>query len=222
MPKLESINNLRLAWRRTLAGQNYPYREHQTIELSAFAWAEEDNLIQLRNELTNRAYEPSEATKIFIPKPSGLIRPITILRIRDTVIYQAIGNLIADKVRKQFSANYFKLVFSNILPARSSQYFFRDWKYCLRKLDSEKNQAFNNGNVWMGKLDLASFYDLIDHKVLRRILLRMGMNTDAVDLLIKCLGTWTLYPKGLEQGHGVPQGPLVSSTLSRMCTFLPR
>ena len=211
---MESINNLRLAWRRTLSGQNYPYREHQTIELSAFAWAEEDNLTQLRNELIHHAFEPSEATKIFIPKPSGLIRPITILRIRDTVVYQAIGNLLADKARKQFSANYFKLVFSNILPARSSQYFFRDWKYCLRKLDSEKKRAFNNGNVWMGKLDLASFYDLIDHTLLRRVLLKMSMNTDVVDLLIKCLGKWTLYPKGLEHGHGVPQGPLVSSLLA--------
>lgn len=214
MPKLESINNLRLAWNRTLAGQNYSYREHQTIELSAFAWAKEENLLQLRNELTNHAYEPSEATKIFIPKPSGLVRPITILRIRDTVIYQAIGNLIADKVRAQLSANYFKLVFSNILPERSSQYFFRNWKFCLRKLDSEKKQAFNNGNVWMGKLDLASFYDLIDHKLLGRILLKTGVNTDVVDFLIKCLGKWTLYPKGLEHGHGVPQGPLVSSLLA--------
>lgn len=66
----------------------------------------------------------------------------------------------------------------------------------------------------MGKLDLASFYDLIDHKLLRRILLKMGINNDVVDLLIKCLGKWTLYPKGLEHGHGVPQGPLVSSLLA--------
>ena len=115
MSTFESIKNIRLAWRRILTGQNYSYREFQSIEVNAFAWAEEENITQLHKELRNNIYEPSDATKIFIPKASGLLRPITILRIRDTIIYQAIANVIAEKVYSNFSSFYFKLVFSSVL-----------------------------------------------------------------------------------------------------------
>ncbi|MFC1913375.1 hypothetical protein ACFLX7_04210 [Chloroflexota bacterium] len=90
MGKLESIINLRLALNRILSGQNYGYRNLRDSGLDAFAWASEDNLVQLRKEIPH-TFIPSESTKVLLPKLSGLVRPITPLRFRDEVVYQAIG-----------------------------------------------------------------------------------------------------------------------------------
>jgi len=117
MPRVENITNLRLAWRRILTAQNYAYRNLQRLELESFSWGAEEYLSQLHDELRTNAFNPSDTTKIFIPKPSGLLRPISILTIKDTVVYQAIANLIADKARKPHSNFYFKSVFSNVLTA---------------------------------------------------------------------------------------------------------
>lgn len=215
MAKLESIRNLRLAWTRVLTGQNYSYRNLQRTELEAFAWAEDDNLLQLHNELVNHAFAPSEATKLFIPKQSGLLRPITVLRVRDTIIYQAIANLIAEKVRKRYAEFYFNAVFSSILTAIPNYpHFFRDWKYCRRQINLAMKKAFSEGYVWLGKLDLASFFDIIDHRLLGAILSPLRIDMYTIDLLMNCLTKWSVHPKGYEHGHGVPQGPLASSLMA--------
>lgn len=216
MAKLKYLENLRLAWYRILTGQTYFYRNFQRIELEAFAWALDDNLLQLRNELTSHAFEPSESTKIFLPKQSGLLRPITILRVRDAIIYQAIANIISEKARNRLAKSYFKTVFSSILSSKLNyRHFFRDWKYGRRKLSSARKEAFNDGYVWIGNLDLASFFDVIDHKLLAKVLSStFNVDMDSIELLVKCLPKWTIHPKGYEHGHGVPQGPLASSLMA--------
>lgn len=215
MVKYYAFSNLELAFRRILFAQNYNYRQFQTTELNAFAWAENENLEQLRREIVNQVYEPDEATKIFEPKISGLLRPFTALSIKDSIIYQALINLIADKCYPKLSEQYYVRVFSNVLPKpRKSQYFFRSWKTGRKRLDEAKKRVFDNGYMWMGKLDLTSFYDLIDHTLLRKVLIKNGIDDEIVNLLLKCLGVWTKYPKGLQHGHGIPQGPVASSLLA--------
>ena len=113
MAGCKSLNNIRLAWIRTLSGENADYRNLQRIEIESFGWAEDDNLMHLQGEFHGNTFSPSTATKIYIPKLSRLLRPITVLRIRDTIIYQAIANVIAEKARRRLSKYYNKNVFSN-------------------------------------------------------------------------------------------------------------
>jgi len=125
MAGFDSLQNIRLAWIRTLSGENTDYRNLQRIEIDSFGWAEDDNLLQLQKELKENAFSPSQATKMYLPKPSGLLRPITLLRVRDTIVYQAIANVIAEKARKYLSRYYFNTVFSNILTSTGYPYFYR-------------------------------------------------------------------------------------------------
>ena len=74
MADFKSIGNLKLAWIRTLSGENTDYRNLQRIEIDSFGWAEDDNLLHLKKELSENSYNPSQATKIYIPKPSGLLK----------------------------------------------------------------------------------------------------------------------------------------------------
>ena len=54
----------------------------------------------LRDRIRRGVYEPASSCKIFLPKPSGLLRPITLLTVEDQVVYQALVNVGGEK--KQF------------------------------------------------------------------------------------------------------------------------
>lgn len=220
MAGCKSLNNIRLAWLRTLTGQNTDYRNLQRIEIDSFGCAEDDNLIYLQGEFSQNTFSPSTATKIYIPKPSGLLRPITVLRIRDTIIYQAIANVMAERARRRLSKYYYKSVFSNVLMSKGYPYFYRQWKYGRRKLDSARKQAFNQGLKWIGELDLASFYDVIDHKLLRSVIDEFYSDDEVLEVLFSCLSEWTAHPKGLKHSHGIPQGPLPSSFMAECVLHL--
>lgn len=214
MAGCKSLNNIRLAWIRTLSGENADYRNLQRVEIESFGWAEDDNLIHLQSEFHGNTFSPSTATKIYIPKLSGLLRPITVLRIRDTIIYQAIANVVAEKARRRLSKYYDKNVFSNLLTSTGYPYFYKQWKYGRNKLDLARKQAFNRGLKWIGELDLASFYDVIDHKLLRSVIRECYSDDEVLDLLFRCLSEWTKHPRGFQHSHGIPQGPLPSSFMA--------
>lgn len=220
MASLKSFDNIKLAWIRTLAGENADYRNLQRIEIDSFGWAEEDNLMHLQKELQESTFSPSQATKIYLPKPSGLLRPITVLRVRDTIVYQAIANIIAERARKRLSRYYFNMTFSNILTSTGYPYFYREWRYGRKKLDSARKQAFNQGYIWLGELDLASFYDVIGHDLLRTVLEKFYDDDDGLQLLLSCLSEWTIHPIGYKHGHGIPQGPLPSSFIAECVLHL--
>jgi retron-type reverse transcriptase len=220
MAGCKSLNNIRLAWVRTLSGENTDYRNLQRIEIDSFGWAEDDNLIHLQREFSQNTFSPSAATKIYVPKPSGLLRPITVLRIRDTIIYQAIANVMAEKARRRLSKYCYRSVFSNVLMSKGYPYFYRQWKYGRRKLDSARKQAFNQGLKWIGELDLASFYDVIDHKLLRSVIDEFYGDDEVLEVLFSCLSEWTAHPKGLKHSHGIPQGPLPSSFMAECVLHL--
>lgn len=217
MAEWTSLNNLRLAWIRTLSGENTDYRMLQRIELDAFGWAEEQNLRQLQRELIEGAFRASATTKVYIPKSSGLLRPITVLRVNDAVVYQAIADKIAARIRRKLAPQYLHTAFSGILnlPRSRSVFFFRPWKYGFKRLDDARRRAFAGGFTWLGELDLASFYDIIDHRVLHAVLAE-SCDEDVLQLLLSSLSAWTTHVDGLgiSHGHGIPQGPLPSSFLA--------
>lgn len=222
MAELSSLTNMRLAWKRALSGQNPDYRELQRIEAQAFGWAEEENLIQLQAELHGGLFTANPATKLYVPKPSGLLRPITLLRIRDEIVYQAITNSIAARFRNRLKRYYYTSVYSNILTSSNYEYFYRRWQDGYRRLNQARENAFHSGQTWVGEMDLTSFYDTIDHTLLRQVLQSLGADGTSVSLLFDCLPVWTRHSSGLNltHGHGVPQGPQPSSFLAECVLHL--
>lgn len=71
----------------------------------------------------------------------------------------------------------------------------------------------------MADFDLVSFYELIDHELLRRILRRRVSSTEVLDLLFKCLDAWRRNRRGEPIHHGVPQGPDPSVFLAECVLF---
>ncbi len=76
-----STQNLRLAWRRINTGRNLQYKRFFRESYLVYESAIDDHLRELRRALIAGIWEPNHATRLYLPKPSGLQRPLSLLDI---------------------------------------------------------------------------------------------------------------------------------------------
>lgn len=214
-----SYNNFELAFLRIVRGSNKVYKQFYRYSFQSYNLALEQNLKDLIQDVKTGVYEASKTTVVFQPKKSGVLRPLTLLAFRDLIVYQALVNIIATKfesVQKQYAL---KKSFGNFYAGRSSLFFYRSWKNCLRAYNTAITEAFEAENVYVADFDLVSFYELIDHSRLRNCLKKKVKNPELLDLLFKCLESWTMKSAGAHLRHGVPQGPEASAFLAECFLF---
>ena len=101
--KLITRKNLRLAWRRITSSSDARYKAFFRPILEAYEISYEKNLEDLRQRIKNRVYEPQSPIRFYVPKPSGLQRPLTLLHLEDQIVYQALANLFAEKISRKKS-----------------------------------------------------------------------------------------------------------------------
>jgi retron-type reverse transcriptase len=167
---LVSMQNLRLSWRRINTGNNLQHKRFFREAYLVYEASLEQNLKALRQKLLNKAWKPSHGTRIYLPKPSGLQRPITLLSIEDQILLQAFANRVAAKVRKKRKKVELVCVFSNQLSTPADSIFFTEqWQHTYQKFQKKCRQLFNNGHKWSADVDLAAYYDTISHNVLKQI-----------------------------------------------------
>ncbi len=187
------------------------YREFEVVK---------DTLInQVYIELRNGTYTPSEACKFFTPKPSGGLRTYTLLTIKDQLVFQALINIVAEKLYPQIKSRYYKKVFGNLYSGNSNSiWFYKKWSDGYHGFNNAARKAFKEGKVYMASFDLVACYDSIDHNVLKYYLGKAGVNKDIIETLCKYLSVWTStdHNERIYQGHGIPQGPLSSGLLSEV------
>lgn len=215
--KLCSFNNLNLAWMRIKTGQNIYYKNYYRDILSAYDISIEDNLRSLALILKGGSYEPSEIVKFYIPKSSGLHRPITFLHIDDLIVYQAFANIMADifsDERKVYEEQY---VYSNLFNRDKDDaiFLFKKWNKGYRGFIRKIRDYYNTGNTWIAHFDLAAYYDTIDHFVLKN---QISLNSykDFTSLLGRCLEKWSNQNNRRKLHHAIPQGPLSSAVIGEI------
>lgn len=213
---LASFNNLELAWRRLQTGKNYEYKELCGEGQLAFGWNLTQNLKHLSSEITEKIYKPVKASKYYCPKKSDLVRPITLLSIKDQIYYQAIVNLICsyklDEIRQFRKTNIFG---GFNVEDPYSIFFLSKWKEEYGLYKSVVKQAFDDRYKWLGKFDLASFYDIIDHTILIKVSSNGVLDRDLMDEFFQALQIWS-QPQAIKfsHSHGIPQGPISSQVLA--------
>ena len=216
--QLASKINLRLAWRRITTGSNQQYKRFYRPLYYAYEVAVEKNLADLRQRLLGHAFEPRHPERIYVPKASGLHRPLSLLSIEDQIVLQAFANLAAKRMQTKRTALQFRVVFSNILEKPSSIFFFRRWQFTYSEFQRTIEKHFNAGMDWVGDFDLAAFYDTISHELLLKTIYPRTINPD-LDWMVNCLRTWSSGHPGSGHGHGLPQGPLASDFLAECFLF---
>jgi hypothetical protein len=212
-----SLRNFERAWERLLNGSNLQYKRLFAHLFPSYNISADANLKELIERIRRNHYSPSTPTTIYYPKSSRILRPITLLSISDQVVYQAIANYIAAKFFRSLARNYGVRTFGAQFAGSRSSFFYRPWKKAYRSFNYAIRRFYFRGNTVIADFDLVSFFDLIDHKILRRILEKRIKNGEILDLLSECLEKWTSgNSSAYVRGHGIPQGPEPSAFLAEI------
>jgi len=219
--RLFSQKNLELAWQRIITGTNHQYKRFFRPLYYAYEIAIDDNLNDLSKRLKGGSYQVNSPTRIYIPKPSGLQRPITLLSLEDQIIWQAIANIFAEKLKDRRKAVELKSVYSNIIESDKNKIFFvQDWHYSYRLLQEKIKKYFDKGFRWVAHFDLAAFYDTICHDLLMKTVFPKGGENDFSKKVTDWLQKWSSDKLSGLHKHGIPQGPVASNFLGE-CFLLP-
>ena len=218
--ELASKKNLELAWRRITTGHNQQYKKYYREIYYSYEISLKENLRDLSDRLLNGSWNPQQPERIYLPKPSGLQRPITLLYIEDQIVLQSFANILAKKLfdkRKPLMLNH---VFSNVLQAPNDIFFFKKWQITYFQYQIKISTLYNSGLKWVADFDVASFYDTISHDLLLQTAYPRLHETADVLWIRKCLKQWSATGKSTSLGHGIPQGPLASDFLAE-CFLIP-
>lgn len=218
---LVSIQNLKLAWRRINTGRNLQYKRFFRELYLVYEGALNENLRDLHKKLTAKAWRPNHSARIYLPKPSGLQRPISLLGIEDQILLQAIANIFAQKLRAKRQRVELESVFSNKLAEPSDSIFFTErWQITYRAFQNKCVEHFLKGYRWAAHFDLSAYYDTISHDLLIRIVSPRNSHPETWDIVRRWLQKWSAAESSAMTGHGIPQGPLASDFLAE-AFFLP-
>lgn len=216
LDKLRHSDNLRRAWRWIQSNPDAAYKSYFRSLYQNFAIAEKAILDDLSDRLRRDIYEPEAACKLYHPKASGILRPISLLSVEDQIVYQAATNLIAEKLKPRVVLRYNKQVFGHLYAGKSSTWFYRKWSDGYKAFNQAARQAFADGLIYTASFDLTACYDSLDHRVLRHFLEKLGLDLDFRRTFAAWLEKWTATERGIFHNHGIPQGPLSSGLVSEV------
>lgn len=216
--KLASKKNLILAWRRITSSHDARYKAFFRHILEAYELSFEKNIEDLRRRLKNGEYAVQTPVRFYVPKPSGLQRPLTLLSIEDQIVLQALANLFAEKVRYKRNNLAGKHIYSNKLGKKGSQFFLEKWQLGYSQLKRNLKLKFKAGYVWVATFDISAFYDTIPHDLLLNVLVA-NKNNDLYTNAKSWLKTWSSDHQSDHHSHGIPQGPMASDFLAE-CILL--
>ncbi len=218
--QLASKQNLELAWRRITTGGNYQYKRLYRASTTPMRSRSTPTCGTSVNGCWVAPLRPVIPERIYVPKASGLHRPLALLSIEDQVVLQAFANLAANRMQQQRAPSFSSRSSSaTSLEKPDSIFFFRRWQNTYRAFQGRIRKHYPAGMRWVGDFDLAAFYDTISHELLLRTIYPRITNAD-LDWIGKCLRTWSSDRAVSGHGHGLPQGPLASDFLAE-CFLLP-
>lgn len=208
--------NLHLAWKRIQTSTRYEYKELCSEVYAAFGWHVDRKIELFSSEIQNCIYKPIHSSKFYQPKSSGLVRPITILSVKDQIFYQAITNLICEGQLQKIRRFRRGTVFGGFnIQNPSSEHFLAYWKEEYKSYKGSVKNNFKLGFEWICKFDLASFYDTIDHKILIETICSDVLDDDLQKAFLGALNLWS-QPQSIElpYSQGIPQGPSASQAIA--------
>ena len=214
-----NLENFSLAFWRIAKSTKLDYKQYYRHIFSSYSLSLSDNLKFLLGDIKRGTYAPRTPTIVFHPKKSGVLRPLTLLSFRDLIVYQAIVNVIAAKMKVEQKKHAYSRCFDAILSNENSHFFFRSWKRSYAAFNNSVKAAFDSGNVYVANFDLVAYYELIDHGILRSCISERVRNEELLNFLFDCLSHWTTNSVGKHLRHGIPQGPEASSFLAECVLF---
>jgi RNA-directed DNA polymerase len=194
-----SRSNLLSALARVQANKGAPGVDGMTVE--ALPEHLKAHWESIRAKLETGTYQASPVRRVEIPKPNGGVRLIGIPTVQDRLIQQAMHQILSEEYEPRFSEHSY-----GFRPGRSAH-------------DAVKAARGNieAGNSWVVDIDLAKFFDTVNHD---RLMARM--KADIGDKRVLKLVNEYLKAGVMVNGvvmeteEGTPQGGPLSPLLSNI------
>ena len=198
--KVWNWRNLNDAWEKVK--QNRGAGGIDEVSIEEFERNLEQNLNEIQRLLRQDRYKPKPVKRVYIPKPDGKQRPLSIPTIRDRVVQQALKNVIEPIFEAEFL---------------DSSFGYRAGKSAKQAIERIE-EIRNEGHEWVADADIKAFFDTVNHEklidaVAERIsdgrilrLIRAFLKADIAE-----------QGKGLaENVIGTPQGGVISPLLANI------
>lgn len=203
MVTLEAIlerNNLNQAWKRVVANKGSAGVDGMEVQnLLPYLLEHGPELVQ---SIKEGRYKPQPVLRVLIPKEEkGKFRPLGIPTAVDRLVQQAVQQKLSEEYEKEFS---------------DSSHGFRANRSCQTAIEQCLELA-NEGYVWVVDLDLAKFFDTVNHSKLLQLLSERIKDGRVISLIHKFLRAPVLEDgKSTPNTIGTPQGGPISPTLANI------
>ena len=160
------------------------------------------NLERLHERLRAGQYLAPPVRRRYVPKEGAELRPIGIPTIEDKIVQAAVARILSAIYEQDF------------LPC---SYGFRPGRSAHDALEA-LDQAIHRGRVnWVYEVDISTFFDSVDRRVLRRFLEHRVKDRSVLRLIAKWLHAG-VFEDGLvyHPETGTPQGGVISPILANV------
>ena len=202
MITLESIlekDNLNKAFRQVVSNKGTAGIDDMTVD-ELEPWIRSHSH-ELTNRIQSGKYRQHPVMRVYIPKDNGEKRPLGIPRVIDRLVQQAVAQELSREFEPIFSDNSY-----GFRPNRSAH-------DAIRKVIANANDGYE----YVIDLDLAKFFDTVNHSKLLQVLSETIKDGRVISLIHKFLRA-----KIMDEGKvttptiGTPQGGPVSPVLANI------
>ena len=176
------------------------------MTINDFSKVKQKEILSLSQELKSGKWKPQPYLEIEVAKKKNPheMRKIGMTSIRDKIVQHALKSIIEPRCEKLFVGN---------------SYAYRAQKGALKAIRRTLAECHKTNRQWAIRVDIDNFFDRIDHEILQKRLLGIGIDSELVRLIMLCVkmgkikkdtGEWV--PCEL----GVPQGAVLSPVLSNL------
>jgi len=155
-------------------------------------------------------YKPDDIDYVYATKPKSELRPIAVMSTTDRIIYQAILN--RDQLASIIDDKLLNICCSyRVYGREDGEYLFAKYQFLWNKFFNQQIDFFSKGYKFHTKVDIKSFFKLININKLTEILKEeFGVDDQLINILKLQLKKWNKNRSGL----GIPQGPSASHVLA--------
>ncbi|RCX18368.1 group II intron reverse transcriptase/maturase [Anaerobacterium chartisolvens] len=192
-------DNMNRAYKRVKANKGKPGIDGMTVdELRPFL---EKNGDRIKKAIMEGTYIPKPVRRVEIPKPDGGIRLLGIPTVLDRVIQQAIAQALTPIYEREFSEFSY-----GFRPKRNAHQAIRKCK-----------EYIEAGYTWAVDIDLAKYFDTVNHDKLMRLLSQTIKDSRVLSLIRKYLQSGVMINGVvINTEEGTPQGGNISPLLSNI------